>query len=76
MNVVFDKKALLDIDNIYDWIAQDSSRVALGVIERMLDSIDNLAVFLAWGARDTSPACGSGQSLDCHTSCRIRSTTP
>lgn len=55
MKVVFDKKALSDIDNIYDWIARDSPRFALRVIERILASVDNVAVFPGIGRPGHEP---------------------
>ena len=45
MRVVFDAKALQDLEGIFDWIAQDSAANARGVIERILASAERLGSF-------------------------------
>lgn len=45
MKVVFDAKAVGDLEGIYAWIAQESPATALAVIERILASIEHLATF-------------------------------
>ena len=45
MAVVFDRRALADIEAIFDWIAKDSPSIARSVVERLLSSIDVLAEY-------------------------------
>jgi toxin ParE1/3/4 len=45
MNLVFDDRAIADIENIYRWIAQDSPTAARAVAERLFSSIELLSSF-------------------------------
>lgn len=45
MNVVFDERAVADLEGIYAWIAQDSPAAARTVVARVLSSIERLGVF-------------------------------
>ena len=45
MRLVFDRKALTDISNIYRWISQDSPATAAKIVERLGASIELLTVF-------------------------------
>jgi toxin ParE1/3/4 len=49
MRLVFDDQALADIENIYDWISQDSPSTAKVVIERLFSSIESLISFPLMG---------------------------
>jgi toxin ParE1/3/4 len=49
MKLVFDSKALSDIEAIYDWISRDTPSVATEVVERVLGSIERLSVFPQMG---------------------------
>jgi toxin ParE1/3/4 len=40
MNLVFDDRAVADLEAIYHWIAQDSPATAKGVVERLFSSIE------------------------------------
>lgn len=45
MKLTFDDRALADLEGIYHWIAQDSSRAAKAVVERILASTELLTSF-------------------------------
>jgi toxin ParE1/3/4 len=45
MKLIFDDRALGDLEGIYRWIAQDSPKAAKAVIERIFASIELLASF-------------------------------
>jgi toxin ParE1/3/4 len=45
MKLVFDDRALGDLEGIYRWIAQDSPRAAKAVVERIFASSELLASF-------------------------------
>ena len=45
MKLVFDDRALADLEGIYHWIAPESSRVARRVVDRILASTELLASF-------------------------------
>jgi toxin ParE1/3/4 len=45
MKLVFDDQALLDIENIFDWIARDSSALAKKVIDELFSSVELLISF-------------------------------
>ena len=45
MKLVFDAKALQDLEGIFDWIAEDSPANARGVIERILASVERLGAY-------------------------------
>jgi toxin ParE1/3/4 len=45
MKVVFDAKAIEDLEQIFTWIAQDNTAIARAVVERILASIERLGSF-------------------------------
>jgi toxin ParE1/3/4 len=45
MNLVFDDRAVADLEAIYHWIAQDSPAAAKSVVERLFGSIELLIPF-------------------------------
>ena len=45
MKLVFDEQALVDLEDIYNWIAKDSPTAALAVVERLFASAEHLASF-------------------------------
>lgn len=45
MKLLFDAKALQDLEGIFDWIAEDSPANARGVIERILASVERLGAY-------------------------------
>jgi toxin ParE1/3/4 len=45
MKLIFDDRALADLEGIYHWIAQDSPRAAKAVVERIFASTELLASF-------------------------------
>lgn len=49
MKLVFDAKAISDIENIHRWIAHDSLAVATAVVERLMSSIERLSSFPQMG---------------------------
>ena len=51
MKLVFDEKALVDLEGIYNWIAKDNPTAARAVVERVFESVEHLATFPARGMR-------------------------
>ena len=49
MKLVFDEKALVDLEGIFNWIAQDNPAAAKAVIERVFASTEHLASFPQMG---------------------------
>ncbi len=49
MRLVFDDRALADLEAIYHWIAKDNPTAAKAVIERVFESIEHLATFPRMG---------------------------
>ena len=49
MKLVFDERALADLEGIYNWIAKDNPRAALAVVERVFESVEHLATFPRMG---------------------------
>lgn len=45
MRVVFDAKAVEDLEGIHDWIAKDNPPVARAVVGRILASAERLGIF-------------------------------
>ena len=45
MNVFIRDKAYADLEHIYGWIRQDRPEAARGVIDRIFESFDRLAIF-------------------------------
>ena len=45
MRLIFDDRALADLEKIYNWIAQDDRQSAKAVVERVYASIELLASF-------------------------------
>lgn len=51
MRVVIDEVAVDDIDNLVTWIAKDSPLIARAVADKILQTIERLAVFPELGHR-------------------------
>ncbi len=49
MKLVFDEKALVDLESIYNWIAKDNPTAAKAVVERLFASTEHLAAFPQMG---------------------------
>ncbi len=49
MTLVFDEKALVDLEGIYNWIALDNPAAAKAVVERVFASTEHLATFPQMG---------------------------
>jgi plasmid stabilization system protein ParE len=45
MKLVFDDRALSDLEGIFDWIAKDNPPAAKAVIERIFGSVEHLAKY-------------------------------
>lgn len=45
MKLVFDDRALSDLEGIFNWIAKDNPIAAKAVIERIFNSVEHLAKF-------------------------------
>lgn len=45
MRLVFDERALADLENIFNWIAQENPAAAKTVVERVFESTEHLATF-------------------------------
>jgi toxin ParE1/3/4 len=55
MKLVFDTKALSDIEAIYRWISRDSPSIAEAVVDRVFQSIERLASFPQMGRAGLEP---------------------
>jgi len=53
MKVVFDARAVEDLEDIRFWISEDRPQTALAVIERIFASIERLASFPEMGREGT-----------------------
>jgi toxin ParE1/3/4 len=51
MNVFIRDKAYTDLEHIFEWIRRDRPSAAVGVIERIFESLDRLAHFPFMGHR-------------------------
>ena len=49
MKVVFDERALADLEAIFDWIVRDNPAAAKAVVERVFASTEHLADFPQMG---------------------------
>lgn len=49
VTLVFDERALADLEGIFDWIAQDDPATARAVVDRVFASIEHLASFPQMG---------------------------
>jgi plasmid stabilization system protein ParE len=49
VKLVFDEKALVDLEGIYNWIANDNPTAAKAVVERVFASTEHLATFPQMG---------------------------
>ncbi|MCF8477961.1 MAG: type II toxin-antitoxin system RelE/ParE family toxin [Pseudolabrys sp.] len=49
MKLVFDEKALADLEGIYNWIAQNNPAAARAVVERLFESTEHMATFPQMG---------------------------
>lgn len=55
MKLVFDDRALSDLEAIHDWIAKDSPAAAKAVVERIFASTEHLASFPNIGREGRDP---------------------
>jgi plasmid stabilization system protein ParE len=55
MRIVFDRRALLDIEHIHQWISRSSPRMANKVVARIYVSIEGLTAFPAIGRLSADP---------------------
>ncbi len=55
MKVVLDAHAVADLEDILDWIARDSPRVADAVVSRILTSVERLGTFPEMGRIGRDP---------------------
>ncbi len=55
MKLVFDGEALADIEDIFEWIAQDSPVIARSVADRLLSSAELLITFPFMGHAGGDP---------------------
>jgi plasmid stabilization system protein ParE len=65
MELVFDDLALVDLEEIFDWIAQDSPATAKIVIDRLFSSTELLISFPLMGYVGRDPDTLNGRSQDC-----------
>jgi toxin ParE1/3/4 len=49
VKLVFDEKALVDLEGIFNWIAKDNPTAAKAVVERLFASTEHLATFPQMG---------------------------
>jgi plasmid stabilization system protein ParE len=49
LKLIFDEKALVDLEGIYNWIAKDNPFAAKAVVERVFASTEHLATFPQMG---------------------------
>lgn len=49
MRLVFDDRALADLEGIFDWIAKDNPTAAKAAVERVFESVEHLASFPRMG---------------------------
>jgi len=49
MKLVFDERALVDLEGIFNWIAKDNSIAAKAVVERIFASTEHLVSFPEMG---------------------------
>ncbi len=49
MKLVWDERALSDLEGIYNWIVQDNPAAAKAVVDRVFESVDHLATFPRMG---------------------------
>ena len=49
MKLIFDEKALVDLEGIYNWITRDNPTAAKVVVERLFESAEHLAMFPKMG---------------------------
>jgi addiction module RelE/StbE family toxin len=49
MKLVFDERALTDLEGIHAWIAKDDPPAAKAVVDRLFDSVEHLAVYPEMG---------------------------
>lgn len=55
MKLVFDEHAIADLENIYNWIAQDSPATAKTVVDRLFSSTELLISFPFMGHAGHDP---------------------
>ncbi len=65
MKLVFDEKALVDLESIYNWIAKDNAAAALAVVERLFASVEHLASFRTWDMRGAMKGRLNGSFRGC-----------
>jgi toxin ParE1/3/4 len=67
MNLVFDDRAIADLENIFGWIAEDSPATARIVTDRLVSSIELLISFPQMGHVGRDPETFEWV-VPCHTS--------
>ncbi len=55
MKLVFDDRALSDLEGIFNWIAKDNPIAAKAVVERIFGSVEHLAKFPQMGRPGLDP---------------------
>ncbi len=55
MRLVFDERALSDLEGIFDWIRKDNPAAAKAVVERIFASVEHLAKFPQMGRAGVDP---------------------
>ncbi|SNS91307.1 addiction module toxin, RelE/StbE family [Tardiphaga sp. OK246] len=55
MKIVFDAKAISDLENIRQWIARENPLMATKVLERLFSGVRSLALFPARGRNGLEP---------------------
>jgi addiction module RelE/StbE family toxin len=55
MELIFDDEAIVDLENIYTWIAEDSPKTAKKVVDRLFSSAELLISFPYMGHAGRDP---------------------
>lgn len=55
MKVLFDARAIGDLQGIFDWIAEDSPKAADSVVSRIFESVERLGLFPELGRIGRDP---------------------
>ena len=55
MKVVFDAKAISDLEHIHQWIARENPPMATKILERLFSGVRSLALFPARGRTGLEP---------------------
>jgi plasmid stabilization system protein ParE len=68
MKLVFDDQAIADLENIFNWISQDSPATARTVTDRLFSSIELLISFPLIGLSAAIQKPSNGWCRACHMS--------